>query len=654
MVAAHYHTNDFDYSLFFALCNNLREGTAVIEASTKEFIYCNQSFLKLFNINALTDIDRSLYQKLRKETLSPDVIAEREKILKEKGYFYELVEYISLNGDTFFGEATIQYFATSNSHFYFVIINPVDKAFFDLASLGILMVNKDGDIVTANPFILNQFGYTKSELVGKKVELLIPRDVRNKHVALRQQFAQAPADRTMGAGINLSAEKKDGTSFPVEISLGHYPSDGDRYIVAFVNDISVKKQAEDGLKKLNEQLEFIIKERTQALNDTLTQLEISKAAMQHVIVFQKALLDNAGAMIVSVNEKGIIQTFNPEAEKELGYQAEELIGKHSPLIYHDPLHIEARAKEFSKELNINIIPGMEVFYAKARLGMHNENEWIYIRKDGSKFPVQLNVTVVKNAEGVITGYIGVALNISKLKKYEQDLQEALEREKELGELKSRFVSMASHEFRTPLSTILSSSYLIEKYTGTSDQGKREKHLQRIVSSVNMLSDILNDFLSVGKIEEGKIQVRLTEFNIKELVSTVIAEMKSSFKPHQKISYQHQGSHKVILDASFMKHIVMNLVSNASKFSGEGSVIEVTTVAQKCQLIFSIKDHGMGISKEDQAHLMERFFRGTNAANIQGTGLGLHIVAKYAELMNGVVQCNSELEKGTEFIISFKT
>jgi signal transduction histidine kinase len=263
------------------------------------------------------------------------------------------------------------------------------------------------------------------------------------------------------------------------------------------------------------------------------------------------------------------------------------------------------------------------------------------------------VTAVKNPEGIITGYIGVALNISTLKKYEQDLQEALEREKELGELKSRFVSMASHEFRTPLSTILSSSYLIEKYTGSNEQDKREKHVQRIVSSVNMLSDILNDFLSVGKIEEGKLQVRLTEFNIEDLVTEVIDEMKSSFKTGQKISYQHQGGRQVILDASFMKHIIMNLLSNASKFSGEGSLIEVNTMAQHCQLTFSIKDHGMGISKDDQAHLMERFFRGTNAANIQGTGLGLHIVAKYAELMNGVVQCHSELEKGTEFIISFK-
>jgi signal transduction histidine kinase len=248
--------------------------------------------------------------------------------------------------------------------------------------------------------------------------------------------------------------------------------------------------------------------------------------------------------------------------------------------------------------------------------------------------------------------VGAAFDISKTKKIEQELQLALEKEKELSELKTRFISMASHEFRTPLSTVLSSSYLIEKYSTTADQQKREKHLQRIVSSVNMLTDILNDFLSVGKMEEGKIQLRLSQFNIRDLVISIAEEMKNNLKKKQKINYHHQGDQIVLLDASLLKHIVMNLVSNASKFSPEGKPIDITTVSHNGQLIFSIRDYGMGISKEDQQHLMERFFRGTNATNIQGTGLGLHIVSKYAELMNGVVVCNSELEKGTEFILTF--
>jgi signal transduction histidine kinase len=212
--------------------------------------------------------------------------------------------------------------------------------------------------------------------------------------------------------------------------------------------------------------------------------------------------------------------------------------------------------------------------------------------------------------------------------------------------------MASHEFRTPLSTVLSSAYLIEKYPTFEDQPKREKHLQRIISSVTMLTDILNDFLSVGKIEEGKIHVRLTVFNIQDLIKHTIAEIRNTLKKQQKIHYSHTGGTDVLLDATLLKHIIMNLVSNAGKFSPDTGLIEICSDCRDQQTTISVKDYGIGISKEDQKHLMERFFRGANAANIQGTGLGLHIVSKYAELMNGRVEWKSELGKGTEFSITF--
>lgn len=653
MTDAYYHKNNFDHSLFFSLCNNMREGAAIMEAdNARKFVYCNKAFLKLFDIHSIQDVDIGTFRKLRKETLSAAAITAREKLLEEKGYFNELVEYVSAKGHSFFGEVTIQYHQSESNNYYFVVINPVDRAFFELASLGILMVNKRGEIVTANPFVVNQFGYSKSELIGKKIELLIPHRFHDAHIKHREKFAAHPEDGRIGTGIDLFALRKDGTEFPVEVSLGHYPSDGDKYIIAFINDISLRKQAEAGLKKMNKELESLVMERTGDLNETMGKLEMTESEMQKVIAFQKTLLDNVGAMIVTVDAQGIIQTFNPEAEKELGYKAEELIGKHSPLLYHEPSLVEARAKALSVQLHQLVPPTMEMFRAKANLGLHNDDEWMYIRKDGTKFPVQLNVTALKDKQGVITGYVGVALNISKLKQFESDLQLALEKERELSELKSRFVSMASHEFRTPLSTILSSSYLIEKYAAAGDQPKRETHLNRIVSSVSMLSDILNDFLSVGKIEEGKIQVRYSRFNLKELIISLISEMKSILKKKQKIWYKHSGDMEVNMDASLFKHIVMNLISNASKFSPEGSQIEITTLCQNGQMYFSIKDHGMGISKEDQQHLMERFFRGTNATNIQGTGLGLHIVSKYAELMNGVLECKSELEKGTEFTITF--
>ena len=244
-------------------------------------------------------------------------------------------------------------------------------------------------------------------------------------------------------------------------------------------------------------------------------------------------------------------------------------------------------------------------------------------------------------------------NISKLKIAEENLKKALETEKELGELKSRFVSMASHEFRTPLSTILSSSYLLTKYTTTEEQPNRERHLDRIISSVNLMTDILNDFLSLGKIEEGRIAVKPGAILIKEFIDGIINEIKPLLKKGQVIAYEHKGNDEIILDKGLLKHIVLNLLSNAIKFSGEDSIITIATTKTNTEFILSVRDQGIGISQEDQKHLFERFFRGSNASHIQGTGLGLHIISRYAELMNGVVKFKTVLEKGTEFIIAFK-
>lgn len=526
------------------------------------------------------------------------------------------------------------------------------EALFNHASMGIVVVNSKSLIQSVNPFALKLFGYAIEELIGKPIEVLIPQRYHHKHVDHRDAYTQNPKSRPMGVGLDLYAVKKDGTEFPVEVSLGNYQTNGEKNVIAFISDISIRKKAEEEIEKLNDELEATVEQRTKDLTETMHQLEISKDRLEDALSFQKAILANAGAMIIGTDEEGVIKTFNPEAEKELGYSAAELVGQHKPLLFHDKDEVNQKAKQLSEELKKDVPPDMEVFFTKARLGLHNEYEWAYIRKNGLKFPVLLNVTAMKDDENNVIGFLGVALNISESKKTEQELQVALEKEKELGELKSRFVSMASHEFRTPLSTVLSSSYLIEKYTSTEDQPKREKHLQRIVSSVNMLTDILNDFLSLGKIEEGKIQVRFTKFNIQELVIAVAGEIKNNLKKQQTIKCHHDGETEVYLDASLLKHILMNLISNAGKFSDEGSSIEIKTINRKGYITLSVKDHGIGISKEDQKHLMERFFRGANAGNIQGTGLGLHIVSKYAELMHGTVECKSELEKGTEFIITF--
>jgi signal transduction histidine kinase len=168
----------------------------------------------------------------------------------------------------------------------------------------------------------------------------------------------------------------------------------------------------------------------------------------------------------------------------------------------------------------------------------------------------------------------------------------------------------------------------------------------------VLTYILNDFLSVGKIEEGKIEVLLSTFVLPKYIDNIVQELQTHVKNGQKIVYEHVGTKEVMLDTSMLKHIAMNLLTNAIKFSYENSEVNIKTIVSNDTITLAVKDRGIGISYEDQQHLMERFFRGTNATNIQGTGLGLHIVSKYVELMNGKITCISELEKGTEFIVIF--
>ncbi|MBK0402415.1 response regulator [Adhaeribacter sp. BT258] len=250
--------------------------------------------------------------------------------------------------------------------------------------------------------------------------------------------------------------------------------------------------------------------------------------------------------------------------------------------------------------------------------------------------------------------------IKKLEKTNRSLQEAqleirkaLQKEKELNELKSRFVTIASHEFRTPLATVLSSASLIGKYKNTEDDDKRQKHVDRIKSAVSNLTAILNDFLSISRIEEGKIYNVPCSFNLEVFCLEITEELQGFVKDGQQIQYQHFGAQKTVnLDKQLMKNILLNLLSNASKYSAENKLIYFTTEIRNGALTITVKDEGIGIPDADKVHLFDPFFRAQNVTNIQGTGLGLNIVKKYVDIMGGTLAYESALDQGTTFIVNF--
>jgi signal transduction histidine kinase len=218
-------------------------------------------------------------------------------------------------------------------------------------------------------------------------------------------------------------------------------------------------------------------------------------------------------------------------------------------------------------------------------------------------------------------------------------------------MKSRFVTMASHEFRTPLSTILSSVSLINKYNEDIRNDKIEKHVQRVKSAVTNMTLILNDFLSAEKLDEGKVFMRREPVVLSHLAEEVMGEIHGILKTGQKVNYSHVGESVANVDKQMVRNIFLNLLSNAIKFSPENKNINFLTKVGDGQIIIEVADEGMGIPAEEQPHLFERFYRAKNVTNIQGTGLGLNIVAKYLESMNGTINFNSEVNKGTTFIIS---
>ncbi len=234
---------------------------------------------------------------------------------------------------------------------------------------------------------------------------------------------------------------------------------------------------------------------------------------------------------------------------------------------------------------------------------------------------------------------------------DKEVRKALQKEKELHELKTRFVTIASHEFRTPLSTVLSSASLIGKYKTTDEDDKRQKHVGRIKSAVSNLTSILNDFLSISRIEEGKIYNVPTAFDLVAFCTELTDELQGFLKTGQQIIYQSvPGKVIVHLDKQLLKNVLLNLLSNASKYSSEDKLIHFTTHVSHGAITITIKDEGIGIPEAAKTHLFTPFFRAQNATNIQGTGLGLNIVKRYIDIMAGTLTYQSKPDEGTTFTI----
>ena len=393
------------------------------------------------------------------------------------------------------------------------------KALFEHATEGIILTDEKGKIVLLNPAGFGLFQYGPDELPGQSIDVLIPQRFHHSHERDRKGFYAHPGNRTMGHGRELFARKKDGSEFPVEVSLSYYRQNNALFVIAFIVDITQRKHNERELINRQQQLEKI--------------------------------------------------------------------------------------SEDVRRLNIDL-----------------------------EAKVEQRTFILREA-------------LQELEKSRVELSEALSKEKELNEIKSRFVSTASHEFRTPLSTILSSANLLSRYTLTEDQDKRDKHIKRTKDAVKHLNVLLEDFLSLGKLAEGKVKADPAPFPLREFLEEVAEEMQSLAKEGQVIHCHLTEDRILTTDKRLLKNILINLLSNAVKFSEPGAPIDLLAEPRpEGGIILFVRDKGIGISAEDRQHLFSSFFRGANATNIEGTGLGLTIVRSYLDLLDGSIHLDSALGEGT--------
>ncbi|GAB2849403.1 sensor histidine kinase [Hymenobacter ruber] len=496
------------------------------------FTHVNSAGYRLLGYPSAQALYDEPTRTLRAQPLPPtEWAALRERVLREGSHEFE-AEMRRQSGELFWARVELTSLVVEQQTYFLVRLTDTTplhvaehrlaesmgrfEAVVSHATIGIVMCNRAGDIVLANDKAHQLFGYQNDELTHQRIEVLVPEAMAHYREQLRESFDARPEMRATGQSSNLLARRQDGSKFPVEVSLSYFRLEEELFVVAYVIDITFKKEAERELRaqhqriaRLNAELEQKVAERTHTLADTLRQLE------------QRT----------------------------------------------------------------------------------------------------------------------------------HELAQALAQEQELGELKTRFVAMASHEFRTPLTAVLTSVALLEKYAGPEQQDKRQRHYDRIRTSVMHLTDILEEFLSVGKMEEGRLEAHPTRLELAPLVHETVAEVDGLRKPGQRIVLQLPPLPPLWQDASLLRKVLVNLLSNALKYSHENTTVTVQATAQEHSFRLVVQDQGMGIARDDQTRLFQRFYRARNAANTPGTGLGLYIVAKYLELMGGTISLQSELHVGTTVTIT---
>ena len=473
---------------------------------------------------------------------------------------------------------------------------------------GIITIDSNGRIQSFNPAAERLFGYTSEEVVGQNVKMLMPEPYRGEHDGYLKNYAETGKARIIDIGREVLGQRRDGSTFPMELAVNEIDKGHGRGYVGIVHDITARKQAE--------------------------------AELVAVTAMRQAILDSANFTIIATDTQGVISVFNEGAQRMLGYTSDEVVGKLTPAVLHVPSEVVARAKVLSAELGKEIEPGFEVFVVKTRDGMPDENEWTYVRKDGSRFPVLLSVTALIDKSGAIYGYLGIGHDITERKRMEL--------------MKREFISTVSHELRTPLTSIRGALGLVAGgATGALPDQARDL-VNIAASNCDRLVRLVNDILDMEKIESGKMTFDMRLLEVSAMLTEAVAA-------NQAFAAQHQATITidgmlpalcVLGDHGRLVQVMNNLLSNAAKFTPPGGAVHVSLDRIEGQARLTVRDEGPGIPVSYQSRMFQKFTQADSSDTRQkgGTGLGLSIAKAIVEQHGGRISYQTAANKGTSFFV----
>lgn len=403
-----------------------------------------------------------------------------------------------------------------------------------------------------------------------------------------------------------------------------FPEGDRRIMTAFAERAANAIEAAQLYERLNAyaaEMERRVEDRTAELQQAKERLEI--------------ILDNSSDAIMLVDTDGVIQQVNDSFSPQFGIPRDAAAGVSLSTLF---------VSEFLPVLT-------QTLTSVAETGKPTRIDLIACRRDGLRFDVEVSLAPVRETNGSRSGLICSVHDITSRKQAEQELRMALEKEKEVNELKSRFVSMVSHEFRTPLSTILSSSEAVKMYKDRMPEEKQLQHLDRIYSQVKRMVALLDDILVLSRAEAKGMAFVPTMTPLKAFCQDVVEDMQFIAQDH-KIEFTYDGEQQSVpIDRELLRQILTNLFSNAVKYSPAGRRIWFDVVCSNSQALFRVRDEGIGIPEEDLPRMFEAFHRARNAGQVQGTGLGLAIVKRAVDAHGGKITFVSQVNKGTTFTLT---